>query len=174
MSLVDWLAQPAGRVLTFALLHFLWQGLLVAVSLAVLVKLCRIRRTSTRYACSLTALVAMAAFPVATLAWLALNPGDTPHFQPLMPASSTGRFIGLATTIDEALLVSGPRTVDSLQPYVLAAWFGGVMYFGSRLVAGAVGVARLRRSRLPIPAELRCASSGWASVYIWMHYHWCF
>jgi beta-lactamase regulating signal transducer with metallopeptidase domain len=155
MSLVDWLAQPAGRVLTLALLHFLWQGLLVAVSLAVLVKLCRIQRTSTRYACSLTALVAMAAMPIATLAWLALNLGDAPGYQPLTAADPTGRFIVLAKPVDEVLLESRPPMVDSLQPYALAAWFGGVMVFGSRLVAGAVGVHQLRRSRLPIPAELR-------------------
>ena len=70
MSLVEWLAQPAGRVLSLALLHFVWQGLLIALLLAAVVELARIRRAATRYACSLVALLAMMVCPVGTLTWL--------------------------------------------------------------------------------------------------------
>ena len=41
------------------------------------------------------------------------------------------------------------------EPYLLAAWLIGAATFRSRLLSGAVGVARLRRTCLPVPAKLR-------------------
>ena len=70
MSLPEWLAHPACRVVTLTLLHFFWQGLLVVVALVALVKLLNIERPSARYVCSLGALVAMTLLPVATFAWI--------------------------------------------------------------------------------------------------------
>src|SRR5262245_35619541 len=70
MSLVELLGHPAARLLTTALLHFLWQGLAVAVLLFAAVELLRIRAANARYACSLAALFVMLFCPLATVAWL--------------------------------------------------------------------------------------------------------
>jgi len=59
MFALDWLAQPGYRLLTLALLHFVWQGLAIALALMVLVELCNVRRATSRYACSLMALLAI-------------------------------------------------------------------------------------------------------------------
>ena len=83
MSLVEWLAQPAGRVLSLALLHFVWQGLLIALLLAAVVELARIRRAATRYACSLVALLAMMVCPVGTLTWLSFDAGSAAIIAPM-------------------------------------------------------------------------------------------
>src|SRR5262245_5980682 len=71
MTLTEWLVQPTGRLVTMALLHFVWQGLVIAILLAVFVKLAGIRRAILRYACSLAALLAIALCPFVTAAWLA-------------------------------------------------------------------------------------------------------
>src|SRR5262245_29463647 len=73
MSLVEMLAGPSGRLLTQVLAHFLWQGLVVAGVLTLIVDLGGLRRAAARYACSLTALVAMTACPLVTLIWLTVN-----------------------------------------------------------------------------------------------------
>jgi beta-lactamase regulating signal transducer with metallopeptidase domain len=155
MSFVDWLTQPAGRALTLALLHFLWQGAIVVLSLVAVVKVCCIQRHSVRYMCSLAALVAMAAFPIATLVWISLGRDRALFSQPFVAAEATMLLMQLARPIDGTELSASRRWVEGLQPFALAVWLAGVMFFGSRLLAGAIGVARLRRSRLPIPTELR-------------------
>ncbi|HEX5106026.1 MAG TPA: hypothetical protein VFV87_19540, partial [Pirellulaceae bacterium] len=69
MSLVEVLAHPVARQLTLALLHFVWQGLAVAVALVLAVELLGIRRPQARYACSLAALLLMLICPLVTF-WL--------------------------------------------------------------------------------------------------------
>src|SRR5262245_20195421 len=59
------LARPEYASLAAALIHFLWQGALVAVLLAACKRLW-ITGARQRYACSLAALVAMALCPVIT------------------------------------------------------------------------------------------------------------
>jgi beta-lactamase regulating signal transducer with metallopeptidase domain len=154
MSFVEWLAQPASRMLTLTLVHFLWQGLLIALSLTLLVRLCGIRRPSSRYACSLAALFAIAAFPVATLILISLT-RDAAQFSPLFESVGLSKPTSiLSSPVDTSLVPVDPHLFDRMQPFVLAAWLGGVMFFGSRLLAGAIGTCQLRRSRLPLPREL--------------------
>jgi beta-lactamase regulating signal transducer with metallopeptidase domain len=154
MSFVEWLTQPACRMLTLTLLHFLWQGLLVVVSLIAVVRLCNLGSASVRYAFSLTALVAMAIFPIATLVWISLG-HDRPFVsQQVIATEPSTLSVGFASPVDARLWLMNPRRIEALQPYALAVWFAGVAFFGSRLVAGAIGIARLRHSRLPIPPDL--------------------
>ncbi|HZN34646.1 MAG TPA: M56 family metallopeptidase [Pirellulaceae bacterium] len=144
MSLVDLLGHPAARLLTLALAHFLWQGALIAVLLAAAVQLLGVRRATSRYACSLAALAAMLICPLVTLGWLSL-PGEEP--------------VGWAVPTSGVLMVGTAHPTLSellapLQPVALAAWLCGVALFGTRLLAGAIGVARLRRHKLPLPLDL--------------------
>jgi beta-lactamase regulating signal transducer with metallopeptidase domain len=154
MSFVEWLTQPACRMLTLTLLHFLWQGLLVAVSLIAVVKLWNVGSAPVRYACSLTALVVMAIFPIATLIWISLGHDGPFISQRLTTAEPSTTPLGFAPPADAPLLLFSPRRIEALQPYALAIWFAGVAFFGSRLVVGAIGIARLRRGRLPNPPDL--------------------
>src|SRR5262245_4022711 len=70
---IQWLAQPVGQWLTLTILHFIWQGLAIALFLFVIVQVFDLRQAADRYACSLAALIAMIASPLATFAWLALS-----------------------------------------------------------------------------------------------------
>jgi beta-lactamase regulating signal transducer with metallopeptidase domain len=145
MSL-ELLAHPAARALTLALVHFLWQGLAIAILLAATVELLGIRRAPARYACSLAALLAMLACPLVTLAWLCL------------PASSAiGEPVAWAVPTMAQGGHSPPYVQDWLAPYqplALAAWLVGVILLGGRLLAGAIGLSRLRRTRQPLPLNL--------------------
>jgi beta-lactamase regulating signal transducer with metallopeptidase domain len=142
----EWLAQPICRLLTLTLFHFLWQGLAIALALVAFVELRKVRQAAARYACSLAALFAMTVAPVATLAGLVLEQQvalpPEPHFSNLSPAILSFGNIAEADWLAVA------------QPYCLIGWLGGVVLFGSRLLTGAIGVARLRRSCLPLPPKL--------------------
>jgi beta-lactamase regulating signal transducer with metallopeptidase domain len=154
MSLVELLAHPVARQLTLALLHFVWQGLAIAVVLVLVVELLGIRRPQTRYACSLAALVLMLICPVATF-WLlgvtnepAVGWTSGPSF-----LIRTERADGpeVHPTIDAAAAVAW---LEAVQPYLLAAWLVGVAIFAGRLSACAIGVLRLRRKLIPLPLDL--------------------
>jgi beta-lactamase regulating signal transducer with metallopeptidase domain len=154
MSLDELLAQPIGRVLTQALAHFLWQGLAVACALTAVVELCGIRRAAARYGCSLAALVLMAICPLVTLAWLSLDGR-------MLLASGASALEAMPRGTGPAVPRFSPLGAEPLarwlaraQPYALAAWLAGVILLGSRLLAGAVGSASLRRGRTPLPPDL--------------------
>src|SRR5262245_37253709 len=141
MSL-ELLAHPAARLLTLALAHFLWQGLAIAAVLAGAVQLLGVRRATSRYSWSLAALAAMLLCPPATLAWLSL------------PSGSPSAAIVVADGPSIEVVHSLTSYLVPLQPVALAAWLCGVAVFGARLLAGAIGVARLRRHKLPLPLDL--------------------
>ena len=70
MSVIDFFSQPGWQRLGFALLHFLWQGALVALLTAGLLGLLRLRRGVARYRAYLFGFAVMAICPVATYLWL--------------------------------------------------------------------------------------------------------
>jgi beta-lactamase regulating signal transducer with metallopeptidase domain len=155
MSLVELLAHPVARQLTLALLHFVWQGLAIAVVLMLIVELLGIRRPQTRYACSLAALALMLACPVATF-WLlgatdepAVGWTSGPSLNVLAESHTDGSEVH--PTIDAAAAVAW---LEPAQPYLLAAWLLGVAIFAGRLSAGAIGVLRLRQKLIPLPLDL--------------------
>ncbi len=154
MSLVELLAHPAARLLTLALAHFLWQGLVIAALLVAAVELLGIRRTTLRYACSLAALVAMLACPLVTLGWLGLSStqlSTTPNLSAADFAASDDSNAPAAADLTSLAIADW---LARWQPLALAAWLAGVSLFGGRLLAGAIGLERLRRSRQPLPLDL--------------------
>ncbi len=146
MFATEWFAVPTSRVITLTLLHFLWQGFAIAFLLLFVVEACRVTRTAARYACSLVALISLALAPLATLILLTIS--HTPS------ASAVFTPFDLASRPAPAAAAFRTYWLETSEPFLLAAWFGGVVLFGSRLLSGAAGVSRLRRSRLPVPANL--------------------
>ena len=155
MSLVELLAHPVARQLTLALLHFVWQGLAIAVVLVLVVELLGIRRPQARYACSLAALALMLICPMATFWWLGSGESEAggqvsnPSVS-FMQISLTG---GLESSPKE-VLTTNLAWLEAAQPYLLGAWLLGVAVFAGRLSAGAIGVLRLRQKLIPLPLDL--------------------
>ncbi len=58
---------PLARALSSALLHFVWQGVVVALVLSVVLVLLRRRSAQARYVASCAALAIMAVSPVVTM-----------------------------------------------------------------------------------------------------------
>lgn len=63
---LDVLSEPVWQRLTWTLLHFLWQGLAVAVAAATLLYVWPVRRAQNRYLIHLCGLIAMVACPLVT------------------------------------------------------------------------------------------------------------
>jgi beta-lactamase regulating signal transducer with metallopeptidase domain len=148
--MTDLLSLPMAHVLTLALLHFLWQGALVAIGLRVFLAFAR--SANSCYAASLAALVVMLCFPIATCIMLAQAPSaDFPAVtlhgdEAFAPFSIDG-----AATTQSSPGVA--QSIAALQLILLAGWLVGVMVLSARLVTGYVGTLWLRGGLSPLPTR---------------------
>ncbi len=147
-------AQPWVGRLGLTLIHFLWQGVLIAtVYGAVRIGGRRVLGPNGRYAVACTALTGMAIAPVVT--WFLL-PGSGPD-------SAAVTFAAPMSTmrIDPPRLgpVSLPNDVypvipERLLSWVVAFWLVGATAFSLRLLSGWILAERLRNRMVrPAPAE---------------------
>lgn len=144
-------AQPWVERLGSTLLHFIWQGFLIAgVYAAARRWTARSSGPNTGYILASAALAIMAAAPILT--WSLLRPLSTgPVAVPFSVAVS-----GAASTVVKNAPASFPagvyRAVPApLLPWVVAVWLAGAMAFWLRLIGGWIFTERLR-SRLARPA----------------------
>jgi len=139
---VSW--QALVEALGLSLLHFLWQGLAIAVALRIVLELSRNAPAAFRYWVSVAGLAAMAlAVPVTTLALL----------------HAGGPSAGAASSLTAPIVVGTEPTVGTEStaasntfgwlsaPYLIVAlWLAGVLVVSLRLLFGWRTLQRLRRS----------------------------
>ena len=134
--------------LGWTLVHFLWQGLAIALVYAAADRVMA-RRCSPngRYLLACAALVAMIAAPLATWEWLrppSASPGAAYQIRGVPPVPSTSSTAGAAT-----LPSSVRAAVPEVQPaqflaWVVVVWLVGAAAFWVRLAGGWVVAARMR------------------------------
>ena len=174
MSIVEFLSQPLWQRLGLTLVHFLWQGLAVAVLVGVLVKVLRLNHGNARYTTYLLAFVTMIACPVVT--FTAIDIPTSPDTELVSGAKSTkvidsSSYTALSAgdilpeseisspampTLADSILL-GQRISDLLNvsmPWVLVIWMVGVVVLSGRLLMGFVGLYRWRHHLEPLPERL--------------------
>ncbi|MGD0578685.1 MAG: M56 family metallopeptidase, partial [Bryobacteraceae bacterium] len=139
--------------LAWALVHFLWQGLVIAAILWIALQL--LREAAARYKACAAALALMALAPVATFLWL------TPH------TTKLGGTPGLI--LDSADLPAlGPvqtSWLESHATWLLTLWLAGVCLLLMRAVAAWLRARRLvTRELAPLPPEIDRAAVRLASA----------
>jgi uncharacterized protein (TIGR03435 family) len=146
-------AQPWVVRLGWTLLHFLWQGVLMAGVYAAIRKwIARAAGPDTRYLLGCAVLAGMAAAPLVTWALLQQTAGVMApagaHFAAAAPVAS-----GTAGTTTTTWLRAGaPHALpEPLLPWVVVIWLTGALGFWVRLVGSWMCAVRLR-SRLVRPA----------------------
>ncbi|MBW8040601.1 MAG: hypothetical protein FVQ85_11430 [Planctomycetes bacterium] len=195
MSIVEFLSQPLWQRLGLTLVHFLWQGLAVAVLAGVFVRVFKLKHGNARYGAYLLAFIAMIICPVvtftaidipispntelvtgaesaeaiATSTYTALPAGDIlPEAETSSPGITTlANSIPLSRRISDWLNVS--------MPWVLVIWMVGVVVLSVRLLMGFVGIYRWRHHLQPLPERLaqriaslseRLSMRGFSRVFI--------
>jgi len=135
------------ELLGTTLLHFLWEGTLIAGVYAVL-RGC-VSRPQARYFLACAALATMAAAPVAT--WVTLRSVQP---RPGTPSASlnTSRETSIASSFRNDLpqlpVVEQERIPSAWLAWVAAAWMSGVTIFWLRLMGGWIISLQLRRRRV--------------------------
>jgi uncharacterized protein (TIGR03435 family) len=148
------------ELLGATLLHFLWQGTLIAVVYAA-ARRCT-GRSEVRYLLASVALAVMATAPVAT--WIALRLPSSEAVAAAAHVSASNAAPGAADFRGELprFLAAGYEGVPSVWlSWVAAAWSAGVAVFWLRLLGGWIIAERLRRRQVwPVPCQWQQAFDG--------------
>ena len=138
-------AQPWVERLGWTLIHFLWQGALLAVIYAIAR---RSRTAQFRYFLACLALAVMTAAPIVTFALTgASESSQTPTAIPISPVHAE-------ITSPSVPFFIAETWHDNLMPCLVIAWLAGAIIFWTRLTASWIVAARMRSMLVrPAPAE---------------------
>lgn len=138
MALVGTLVEHLG----WTLLHFIWQGLLVGIAHELALRAARRQSPRFRYGISLSALLALALAPIATLAALTSS-GSGPVGTTLATAASIE--VSSSSMANDLASAGAADVVSLMLPYLVLAWLIGVCLLSIRFGIGVVALRNLVR-----------------------------
>lgn len=149
MNAIQMLSSEAWvERLGWTLVHFLWQGLAIALLYAAVDRvLARRCSANGRYLLACTALTAMMAAPLITWESMgppAANPGAAYQVQGVPPAPSTSSNAGAATLPDSVRAMVPEVQPAEFLAWVVVVWLAGAAALWVRLAGGWVVAARMR------------------------------
>ena len=156
--MADLVQHPVLQAISWALVHFIWQGAAIALAAMIAFRVVR-ASASLRYAIGVGALAAMLAAPMATFVSLLDAPAMPARAQAdAAAAAEASNLAGLSESTAAELGAAPTTPVIRISPDVLgvavAAWLAGVLFFSVRLIGGWI-VARRMVSRSVQPAAAR-------------------
>ncbi|MHC4501111.1 MAG: hypothetical protein ACYS21_18585 [Planctomycetota bacterium] len=117
MSLENILSHPMVERIGWTLIHFLWQGVLLAVMLAVELVLFRKSRAGVRYIAACVTLALMAVVPCVTILMVPVSEAEYE-----LPPDISMALSNLNTGVAEAVSIEGCCTAGCLcQHFILVA-----------------------------------------------------
>jgi len=136
--------------LGWTLVHFLWQGALIAAAYAATRRW--MAGPNTRYILACAALAAMMAAPLVTRSWM--GPSDavpvSTHLMDRVPSTAYTSAAAPVTLLETASRVQSAQFL----PWIVAIWLVGLIAFWMRLIAGWIVAARIRSTQIrPAPPE---------------------
>lgn len=142
--------EPVVHRLGWTLLHFVWQGALLAVAYAAVRAIGRSCSANTRYVAGCLTLLLMAAAPVATFVHLSERAAPPVPSAPAAPYVTSAPATVISPNSFSDWPVPGPgletfnERLQIVLPWLVVGWAAGVTLLAGRLV---VGWLRLRRTR---------------------------
>jgi len=142
MNLMALLQQPLMTALGWALLHFLWQGVLIALLLAAAIAALHSAGPRARYTLACGALILMVISAAGTFFWLAFV--GSAALRPVTSISSE--------VVSTAAIASAPEAarfqlrIAGLLPWLDSLWLAGVIALSVRSIVGWSSAQRLKRA----------------------------
>jgi beta-lactamase regulating signal transducer with metallopeptidase domain len=168
------LDQPIFQALGWTLIHFIWQGALIAVLYLSVSMLLRRFTANVRYAAACGAMLLMLIAPAVTMLSIDSVPEHLPAAAliPEAPQSDQAGGANAQSAIDQ-LTLAGQTEIDPRSaaqqntikqwaqerlprtiPWLLALWFAGVFFLSLRFAGGLVMVQRLKRTETSARVQL--------------------
>ena len=150
-------ALPLMHALGWTLLHFCWQGAIVAILLACALCLLPLRASRLRYCVACAAMALMVVLPVVTFAILAGTQPSPQHFTVTVSPESFDHAVSNGSEkAAEPWTVQCKRVLNRSLPEVIGFWFAGVLVLLCRLNLGLLAARRLKSLAVePSSAELQ-------------------
>lgn len=162
MHVLDRMENREMVALGWTLLHFCWQGTLLAILYAAADRVTRHAATRIRYA---IALLALALMPIAAIATFVEQQRLT------APVSETGQYIttsqlgSMHTAVVTQIKFAAPLVeeselwiawnADRLLPWIDGLWLAGILLLSLRSFGGWLQLERIRRQAIiPVPPEV--------------------
>ena len=156
--------EPAVQAIGWALVHFVWQGTLIALIAAVALRLLRQSAADVRYVVATIALALMATLPVVTglQVWRATaaeaSVSSRQQALGMESVSATPRTVAantLTAAFTDAVEIPAPgMSVERWIPAMVTLWMAGVLVLALRLAGGWLWIQRTK-SRNAVPADAR-------------------
>jgi beta-lactamase regulating signal transducer with metallopeptidase domain len=160
--------SPWTHVVGWTLIHFVWEGAVLAVTAAIALRLCRHLSPNTRYVIACAVLATMLASPVIS-ATVLMTPDLTVPAGVRVPQGIAAPLIvatGSRSWIDDRGLSIDAvwAGVDGLLPVIVFIWLAGVTVLLARMAGGLWHVRRLQVGSLAAPpSRWRAATERIAS-----------
>src|SRR5215510_6642264 len=119
----DWIAPEMVHRFAGSLLHFIWQGVVIAILAAIGLRLLRQRSPEARYAFAIASMVCMLAAPILTVTFYAQT-------------GAIARLLIHAVNPAAGQPVASEVETSVWAQRILLTWCGGVLVFAIRLVVG--------------------------------------
>jgi beta-lactamase regulating signal transducer with metallopeptidase domain len=152
------LYHPETERVGWTLLHFLWQGIVVAALLRITLGLLRRSSANARYACCCAAMLTMAVMPAMTFLLLP-RPEHAPATPTIADQARQAAWRISTPSAPRQELADAPRTTFAehlrpMLPYLVAIWTAGVLGLMVYHATGWIYLSRLKRhhTRLLEPA----------------------
>lgn len=165
MTMGNLLTEPYFQALGWSLLHFVWQGAIVALLLATANFAFRRSSANKRYLLACGALLLMAALPIATFVLIASElpsranvdntvqtsaANTTPNEKPKSLPAIIKKQISNVTTNKESIASSFSQQnvklyLAAVMPYFVTIWLVGVFLLSVRAIGGWLLVQRLKK-----------------------------
>src|SRR5215472_9779885 len=150
------MAQAWIERLGFTLLHFLWEGIVIAAIYAVARR--GARRPGVRYALGCAALASMACAPVVT--WTLLGPVHTAAAEVSSTVPVSAGATATVHMVSQSFAFGTYRATPApFLPWVVGIWATGALLFWLRLAGGWIFAERLRFR------GVRAAAAEWQQVF---------
>lgn len=149
-TLFSILAHPLAEAIGWALLHSLWQGLVIVLLAKLALHFIPANRANVRYVVALSGLALILASGVVT-AWLLL-----PEQHSIRTVSSYSIAVtapAVETASSPAFVRDAARFIEAQMPLILVLWMTGVLLFSLRLTLGWAYISRLRATAVPVADE---------------------
>ena len=152
-------AQPLAHALGWTLLHFCWQGAVVAGMLWWVLRLLHGRPSQARYAAACSALLLLVALPVVTFVQLAQDELAASRVAAIPVYIAASTLVVTATgAAPEPLLTRIQDVLNSSVPWLPMVWLAGVVFFLVRLNVGLLAARRMKSAGAePVGVELQRA-----------------
>ncbi len=158
-ALYHFVAPDTVQAIGVTLLHFIWQGLLIALGLAVLLRLSAKGAANGRYTLSCFALLFLFISPVFTFAWIT-NTNSVSHSEQPPTLNSLNNSVSehVPTFVaggPQPELIESTTSIPSetIIHWLVFAWLAGVMILSIRLAGSWLYAQSLKRSSVGIAPE---------------------